>query len=493
MPTGTKKQSRLTGAIALVGSQAVVLVLGYVTHVWIGRALGPKAYGIYGIVLSVQTIIGLLLTLGVPIAVSRYVARDEKRALAILAQALRIQIFVAAVVSVATLILAHPLATVLDDATLAPYIRLMSLILVCQALYPVYAQFLSGMHRFTQQAALTAVYAVSKLLGAIALLYWFSLQGALAGFAIGGLVAALLGWWWTKTFGVGARTVVPNKTFLSFAGLYVLVLMGIQLLISLDLFMVKAYLHDDTLAGYYNAAVTLARVPFFLLQGLAFVILPSVSLLTKPGASRDRAAIFIGDTLRYLIALIVPGAALAAATSENLIIIFFSRVYLPAAPLLSILMIGVAAAAFYLLLTNIVAGAGKTRVALIVTIGMIATSATLGTILIPRAGLTGAAWQTTVTCLLGLAGLAAYTLKTFRIPVPWISLIRIIFATIIAVSPTYFWSASPLTTPLLYLICASLYIAILIFTGEVRHQDWQLLASVHPVIHRLVHHHVFRA
>src|SRR5687768_14577445 len=85
------RQSRLTGAVSLVLAQACVLLFGYAAHLWIGRVLGPGPYGIYGVVLSIQTIAGLILTLGVPMAVSRFVAQDERHARSILYQALRIQ------------------------------------------------------------------------------------------------------------------------------------------------------------------------------------------------------------------------------------------------------------------------------------------------------------------------------------------------------------------------------------------------------------------
>lgn len=484
------KQSRISGAISLVIAQALVLVFGYVTHLWIGRVLGPATYGTYGVVLSIQTIIGLILTLGVPTALSRFVAQNEEMAHSLLRQALKTQTVVAFTVAVVTWLGAPLLSNVLGDHTLINLIRFSGLVVFAQAFYPVFNQFLSGSHTFNKQALLTALYATTKLIGAIALLYIFELYGALAGFAIGGACAALVGWYWTRRQG-SASTEVPYRAFLTFAGLYVLVLIGIQVLISLDLFMVKAYLTDDVVTGYYNAAVTLARVPFFLLQALSFVLLPSVSALTTTDASRDEAIAFISDTLRYLIMLIIPGAALAASTSENLILLFFNREYLPAAPILTILMIGLSSIAFYLLLTNIVAGAGKAKISLWVTVLLLCLSAALGAILIPRWGLNGAAWQTTLTGLIGLMIMGSYTFYTFKIPVPWRTSVNVILASGLAILPTYFWSASPLTLPLVYVLAGVLYLLALIFLREVKPRDWQRLASQHPYLNQLIRRYGF--
>lgn len=465
-----------------MGAQAFVLGLGYVTHLIIGRLLGPGPYGVYGVVLSIQTILGIFLALGVPSAVSRFVAQDEQHARSILHQALKLQAYIAIGLALATALLAPVISRILNDASLTPIIYFVAVVIFSQAFYQVYTQFLSGVHHFNRQAALTSLYAVAKLAGALALIFVFGVYGAFAGFIVGGAVAAAAGWYWTRKVGGNEYTQLPLKSFLSFAGTYVLILVGLQLLMSLDLFMVKAFLQDDVQAGYYNAAVTLSRISYFILQGLTFIILPSVSALTRPGMSRDKAASFIRDVLRYLIALIVPSVALAAATSKNLIILFLSREYLPAAPLLTILMVGLGALAFYLLLITIVAGAGKAKVGLYITIGIILLSALLGVTLIPQFGLIGGAWQTTIASLVGLLILGVYTFRTFHIPVPIKSTVNVVIASAVAVAPTYVWSATSFLLPVQYVILILLYIAVLWILGEVSAKDRQYLASLHPAL-----------
>lgn len=476
------KQSRLTGAISLSIAQAVVLLLGYVTHVWIGRVLGPAAYGIYGVVLSIQTIIGLVITLGVPAALSRFVAQSEESAQSTLRQSIIIQSVIALGVAVGTIILSPVIASLLRDASLLPYLWIVAAIVFFQAFYPIYVQFLSGMHRFNKQAALTSIYAVGKLAGAIILIYAFGVFGAFAGFAIGGIVAAIVGFIWTRSIGGTKSTHVPLKEFLSFAGSYVLMLVGLQVLISLDLFMVKSIIGDDVQAGYYNAAVTLSRIPYFLLQGLSFILLPSVSALTKPGASHDKAADFIRDVLRYLIALIIPSIALAAATSRELVALFFSSTFHDAAPLLTVLMIGLGVLAFYLLLANIAAGAGKTKITLGITAGMIGISAIIGSYAIPRHGLIGAAWQTTIASMLGFIVLATYTFRTFHIKLPLRTTVNVIIASIAIVLPTYVWKVSSLMLPFQYLILLTAYVFVLLMLRELTPADARRLTSIHPAI-----------
>lgn len=475
------KQSRITGALSLMIAQAIVLLLGYITHPLVGRLLGPEQYGIYGVILSVQTIIGMFLTLGIPSAVSRFVAQNETSGRSILRQALKIQAIIAVVLSAGTALLAPLIANALNDHSFTSLIRFMSVVLLLQAFYPIFVQYFSGMHRFNRQALLTSLYAVGKLVGAVGLLLVFQVYGAVAGFAVGGILAAIIGWIWTRNVGGNKHLHLPLKEFMGFASAYVLILVGLQLLMSLDLFMVKAILQDDRQAGFYSSAANLARISYFLLQGLSFIVLPSVSALTKPGESHDKAAEFIKDMLRYLIALIIPAVTIAAATSKQLLILFFSRDYISAAPPLTILMVGVGALAFYLLLVNIMAGAGKAKTALVTTGSLIILSGILGSILIPKFGMVGAAWQTTITSLIGLSILGVYTFRSFQIPFPYRSTINIILATIVAVLPTYLHLNLPIyVLPLQYAVLFGIYGLMLLILGEISPEDRKRVASAHP-------------
>ncbi len=473
-------QSRLTGAMVVTMAQALVLILGYATHLWIGRVLGPAPYGIYGVVLSIQSIFGLVLSLGVPAAISRFVARDHDHARSILRQAVRLQIYVALAIVIIILGTAPLVSRLLGDLSLIPLIWFVALVIFVQSLYPMYVQFFSGMHLFSRQALLTAIYAIIKLAGALVLIYFIGVYGAFAGFALGGIIAAVIGWYWTQRVGGSGEKKLSLKKFMAFAGTYTLTLVGLQVLISLDLFMVKALLRDNVQTGYYNAAVTLSRIPYLLLQAIGFILLPSVSKLTSSRESRQAAVTFIAETIRYLIMLIVPGVALASATSKPLLILFFSREYIPAAPSLTILMIGLGALAFYLLLANIVAGAGKAKVALVITCILIISSATFGWFLIPSKGLLGASLQTTISGLIGLSLLSYYTFKSFAIPLPLRSTINILAASAFAVAPTYIWIASPLTLIPQYLLSGCIYIVVLLALQEITPKDRTYIASLHP-------------
>lgn len=58
-------------------SQTVFILSGYIINFWLAGYLGPENYGIYGVIISLITIIELIPTSGFPQAISKYCAEDE--------------------------------------------------------------------------------------------------------------------------------------------------------------------------------------------------------------------------------------------------------------------------------------------------------------------------------------------------------------------------------------------------------------------------------
>lgn len=71
-----KKKNVTHGTIYLMFAQAAFVASGYAIHIGLARLLGPWDYGIYAVVISLMTMVNLILTTGIPQAVSKYVAHD---------------------------------------------------------------------------------------------------------------------------------------------------------------------------------------------------------------------------------------------------------------------------------------------------------------------------------------------------------------------------------------------------------------------------------
>ena len=87
MATSIKK-----GLVYLSVSSGIFVVAGYVVNLWLGRFLGPVNYGIYGVVISLMSMVNILQSAGMPQAVSKFIAEDDRNADGILATGLTLQI-----------------------------------------------------------------------------------------------------------------------------------------------------------------------------------------------------------------------------------------------------------------------------------------------------------------------------------------------------------------------------------------------------------------
>lgn len=473
------RTSRLSGAILLASAQAVLLGMGYVTHILIGKLGGPALYGVYGVVLSFMTILNMIMTLGIPIAVSKEVAQNEKNSGGILASALIGQMAMAMTLSFGTIVFAGNIATFLGDQALAPIIMFTAIVYPLTAIYSVLANYLNGLHAFALQAGIIILYSVAKLSGSVGLLFPFRVYGALAGFAVGGAIASIVGIPIIyKSIRKHYIKKFPIKKLLTFAGAVVGTSLALQILMSTDLFLVKKILHDNTLAGYYNAASTLSKIPYFILQALGFIFLPSIARLMKENVEVARQ--FIREIFRYLFLLLLPVTALAAATSKGLVSLFFSSEYGPAAQPLTLLMVALGMLSAFYLLAMIAAGANKARVPLIISWAMLPISITLGIFLIPRYQLEGAAITTIISSTVGTIILGGYMMKRFKLSFPLSTLLNGIIATCLIVLPTYFINILPLLTPVLYAILFLLYFFILVILKEIKKDDLAHLKSLVP-------------
>lgn len=462
----------MSGAVALAVSQTILIGLGYVTHVLVGKIGGPALYGLYGVVLSVMTILNMFLSLGIPTAASKETAEDAANSGGVFLSSLRLQLGFAVAMSLLTLVAATPLAVALGDTKLSALIRFTAIVYPATATYALLANYFNGLHAFGAQARLTVLYAMAKLAGSVGLLLTFrSVPAALSGFIVGGLVGTAIGLTQAvPTIRGHVRSLLPARRLFLFAGKFVGMTIALQILMSTDLFLVKRLLHDDTLVGYYNAATTIARIPYFILQGLGFVFLPSVARLFREDAAQARG--FIREVARYLFLLLLPITALSATTSKALLHLFFSAEYAPAAHSLTLLTIAVGFLAAFYLLSTIAAGAGRPRTPLAIAWLLIPLTLVLGIAFIPRYHLAGAATATILTSAVGALLLGGYIYYRFRVTFPFPTLARGLTATAVAVLPTYFASPPTLFLPAWYLLLFAAYGLSLIALGEVRPADW---------------------
>lgn len=433
--------------------------------------LGPEDYGTFGVMLALMTTVNLILISGFPQACSKYIAEDNARLSDIVRYSRIIQVIISLVVFGIYLGLASVIADLLGDSELTPYIRISALCIPAYALFGLYeAGYLNGLRQFGKQAKASLGNSLSKV--AIVFLLVFlglGVTGAIIGYILAALVGFFVAW---KYLGK------PEEIHSGFDW-HKLVRFGIPAtlfavimftLLSIDLWAVKALTVSDKDTGYYTSANTIARVPFFVFQGLVQALLPSISRSTSRDDSK-RTRDYINRSMRYVLMLLIPGILLLSATSSDLIALAYGSEYQQGAAPLELLVLGVGLLTVFSVLTSATMGAGRTGIVLAIAMVMAVMDIALNVILIPEYGLMGAATATTITSAAGMLAICVYVRWYFGTLVRFKSVMRFCLAALPICSLLLIPLPSPLLLPLAYAGYAVLYIGILWVAKELQSED----------------------
>ena len=468
------------GTLYLMLVQVVFLASGYIIHAGLGRLLGPASYGIFGVVIYLVTLSQDFLRAGIPQAASKYIAEDSSKARAIKNKAVKLQLIYALLVFLVYFLLADSLANLLGDPSLSLYIRISAFIIPAGAFFALYTNFLNGLRWYDKQALVLCSYAIAKVAGVFALVFFgYAVYGAIFGYWIGPMVGFALGWYYFKGInGEGdERTDFDRKKLIDFAIPVILFSITFTFLISADLLFVKRILMENEQVGYYTAASMLSRVPFHILSALGFALFPAISGSTSINNVKQTEN-YIAGSMRYLLMFLIPIILLVSATSESLVSLFYSSAYSAASSSLSILVFGLGFFTILSIMTTIITASGRPRVSMLIVFVLVPICIVFNVFLIPVYHLDGAALATTLTSFFGVCFAAGYVFKRFKTLIDAKSFVKICVASIVIYVIALQLSLPLVFLPLLYVLLFALYFGILVLMKELSEADLETFKKI---------------
>jgi stage V sporulation protein B len=382
---------------------------GYVIHAVAGRVLGPADYGRYSLVITLTTVIVILIGNGIPTAMSKYLSevfeKDPKMVPAIKRQGVRLQLLLMGTVTAVFFLLAPVIAWILRDPTLTPLFRLSAFIIPAFAASSFYFYYFTGLHLFKHQAVLKMFRSVIRIAVTVSLVVLFHLYGAIVGYILAPLLTFFLGLYLDRKEQrknsaalEGKGLDFPWRRLLNYAWPLTLFMLFYEIFVSIDLYLIKSLLKDDTLTGYYNAAITVGRIPYYLFYALSIVLLPALAKMSSE-KNREEMSRLMTQSLRYAGIILLPTFVLLYAYAEPTIAFLFGSQYVPAAPALQVLTFGLSWLTVFYLVCSALNGIGQARLSMwLAVIGALANTA-LNYAFIPRFGLMGAAYATTFSAI----------------------------------------------------------------------------------------------
>ena len=244
---------------------------------------------------------------------------------------------------------------------------------------------------------------------------------------------------------------------------------------SFDLLFVKALLQNNELTGFYAAASTIARTPYLLMWALTAALFPALSASTH---NLEKIQSYIRESLRYSLIILLPTAAMVAATPVALVSLFFSNRYASAGPSLQILIIGLSIFGIFALLTTIMSGCNRPGVAMAISLFILIIDIGLNFILVSVYGLTGAAIATSITSILGVCIAATYIHKQYGILISIIPVLKILCSAVLIFFILYLLAPQGLWLIPAYTGALIVYTFSLYTFGEINYRDIERLKRI---------------
>ncbi|EKD58617.1 MAG: hypothetical protein ACD_56C00087G0001 [uncultured bacterium] len=268
-----------------------------------------------------------------------------------------------------------------------------------------------------------------------------------------------------------------TKKLVNYAWQVILFFLAYELLISIDLYLVKGLLHDDHLTGIYNAALTVGRIPYYIFYALTIMLLPVVSKSTAE-KNHDETNRVISQSMRIMLIFLVPSVILMAQFSQPIIKLFYSAEYLEAAYPMSILAYGVGFLTIFYVMSFVLNGAGKTKIPMWLSIFGVILNTVLNYILIKKYGLAGSAIATSITSFVVMLAMLYFIQRIFGNILKAKSLLKMFLAGTIMYGASLFFSKSDFIFLAWSVALMSLYLLILVILKEITLKDFDYIKSV---------------
>ena len=484
-------------ALVITASEIIFNISAFVIHAVVGRILGPEDYGRYGLVVTLTTMVIILVGNGIPTAMAKYLSEifetNPRLIKTIKKQALILQSAVIGALTILFFLAAPLIAKILGDPTLTGLFRISSLIIPAFAAASFYFSYFTGLHKFNVQAILKIARSAFRVIFIIGLAYFFQVEGSIAGYILAPLSVFLIAYLIDK-FKIN-RELKANESRLEQTGSYskvagfdwrvlvsyawqiVVFFLAYELMISIDLYLVKRILSSDHLTGIYNASLTAGRSPYYLFYSLTVILLPAIS---KATAANNTAAArkIISQSLHVMLVLLVPVIIVMVNFSRPIIELFFGQKYSGAAAPMEILLWGVGFLTIFYVLSFVMNGAGKTRIPMYLAVGGAILNAILNVILIKKYALIGSALATSITSFLAMLLMFYFVWRHFGKLGEAKSLLKILLAG----TGTWFFSwFFPKENPdfILYsIIILGFYFSMLYLLDEIKKSDFLFIKSL---------------
>ena len=452
----------MTGTLNILLAELLFLPTGFITAVFLARKLGPEDYGLWALASWLIIWLEWSSTSLFTNTTVKFV-RDASDWRPVGNTVVQLYLIFALAISALLWILAVPLAHIFDEPVVARYLKIFAIEIPIFSLARAHRNILVGRGYYKEQARINS----GRLFARLVLIILFvelglSVKGAIMGSIGASLVELMICRLYIRP-SVFSRSRFPVRHLWGFGVPLTMSAMCLGIF-RLDLVALKALGGTAAQAGFYGAALNLSILPTIISISLSPPLLSTLRHLL--GNSEELKAKEIGTTAMRSVFWLVPFAAMTAGAAPEIVRLIFGEKYLPASPILALLIFAALGLLMIHLVIAILTASGKPGWTFLLTGPMVPAALMGHLILIPWLGGVGAAAVTTFFACLGAFAAVFAVYRIWRILPPLKTILKSSFCAGIALVPATLWPASGAMLVLKLLVIITIILLTFWVLGE---------------------------
>src|SRR3989344_2189691 len=468
-------------------------LLTYFYRIVIARYFGAEQYGLFSLASMIFILFVHLISLGLPEGLVRYISlyrgkKQYKNIKIIFDKSFSLLVLIGILGGLIMFFLSSWISlNIFHEEKLIVFVRIASLAIPFFVISNLYLSVLKSFERVGWYSfILNFVQNLSKLLSLLILIFFGLLNNTLMiSYAIGIIIMFFLAY-----FVFSIKIKIPEgkkdplkkgvmKELISYS--WPLSLLGI---VSFTLYWVDSfsigYFQNVTAVGFYNAAVPIAAL---LMLAPDLIIQLFFPLVTKQYSENNHSLIeqLSKQVNKWIFLINLPLAAIFILFPGTILNFLFGSEYLVAENALRLLAFGSLFGSLSVVPAHLISMTGKSKKILSINIFMLILNFVLNFILVPRYGISGAAFSTMIIFLL-LSSILIYETKRSLDFVPLrrkmlLALIASFIPLLLISSIKYFVTLNFLWIFVAGLVYILAYIALIFFLGCLDKHDFELINS----------------
>jgi O-antigen/teichoic acid export membrane protein len=389
--TNLRAQVFQNTAANIIG-RGLALLFSVGATIVLARCLGSEGLGRYGAIYAYLTLFAWMAAFGFEPILVREISRERENASSLLHTAMVMSCFIA-VGTVAVAVLVAPFVgypgVLRNLVILAGLEYVLTPLRLPSVIFQVdLQQWYGATINVVRQGIWCTVIVLVWFLGA-------PLVYVIAGRVLCAAIESTLLWAYSRRFLKGSGRFLREKSKAMFSHAFPIAFASLLAMIYLRIDQVMLHkMVSDSELGQYVAAVKVSELFETLPSALMISVAP---IFAVSAVDPERFRSYVDRTFRYLMVLAAALCVVMTVGATPVVQVLFGRQFLPAAPLLSVLIWSEIAVFFSTVVVNVLVAQNQQRLLPIPTLAGAGVNIALNLVLIPRYGAIGAAYATLIS------------------------------------------------------------------------------------------------